>query len=670
MTAVFILDDCRRNATQLALGLQSASSGQLSCVVLEDLSHFRQISRHYKRGVVLVELVRQQGNGFELAAALSRQTRFPVVLLSAREQPADEAWALARGIRHVFDRRQGIAQLQSVVNRLLDGTLPEPPHRSSLELPRCPVLPHAVTAFEQWCSPGCEGACDASTPAVLPDDAASARQALLRLCATLWSELVSDLDSDDTLLLPPRLMPRWNELCALLVFLQEAAPAPDLNGVMSLGIVLRANNLDSTSETDVRGLVMAVCQQALRAAPDKAAGHRLMLAQLALTIRLLRWAEHDDAITRLCIALEQELIPGLYDPPRTGSKTTLCLSPPSRWQDVIKETFDSVAEPWLAPSTHWHVSLYKLRSWLECRAETCAHAQIHDDLTRNAPGFASWFRCINLMYRVFAHLQIPQLPGATQWPIPVELTDVLKEVCALIAQPCFAQEGLALPESVISRLMALDLGFALADDREQRTAQTSLASGLKLLARPEKLVALLWVDNQSAGTLLAELLHELSLLLEGARRWQVVGVESLVTLLILCYRRIRQHAEWLEHRSWRLALGRAHRQLCRMLDQAAAWQAPVKNSGAKDRGSAQLARVMNDLFGLLNPKLASSFLLSGIPHGHTQQSWLDCLSLNRRLKQLVELQRTEHIDNAMLILSLISEQHAHIQQQIAGTHTV
>lgn len=664
MNAVFILDDCRANAEQLSATLQALLADGCHCLVLDDLKDFRRQSRRFHAGLVLVELMQAQRNGFELAATLSRQSRFQVVLCSAREQPADLAWAAARGIRHVVNRRLGLVALSAWIVSVLEG---KPPSAQATAGSRIRPLP-----------PVCSELAGLTAPQAATDSLDAARQQLRALCGGAWSELVMALEADHPDALwpwPDKIAARWQELCSLLGFLRLPVPATDLTGVMALGATLGVEYSSAHSaeagQAITSALVSTVCQQALHSETDQPMRSWQQLASLVLMLRHTGCQSTDKNIQSLCHESGAASMAVLYDPPDTApgiiGSTGITSSAYHCWRTHISDCLHHLPVPARDNAGHWLVSMYKLRSFLETRLEI-------ENRERPEPGgdLTGWYHVVHALYRIFCHLQVPRMPGSQRPELPWELCDVVLDLKALLSNP--GTHGLP-PESAISRLMALDLCFALSGNSDHRAEQQSLAGGLRLLSRPAQLVSMLASDSEAAGTLLTELLHELSLLLEGARRWQVVRVESLVALLMLCYRQIQHSPDLLGHRRWRLVLGRAHRQLCRMLDQAACWQNP-----AGKRDSVQINRLIDDMFGLLNPQDQASILRDSVARDTSardnparndpHRDWLDCLRLNRRLKQLLEQQRREQMDYSTLIRSVLSEQHGLIQRRLAGIHVV
>lgn len=88
-----------------------------------DLAGVRHIQREHGPGwrpdLSIVELVRERGNGFSVAAWLQSQGQGVVVLLSERNDVADRLWARSRGIRHLASRACGVDQLCRQLREIL-----------------------------------------------------------------------------------------------------------------------------------------------------------------------------------------------------------------------------------------------------------------------------------------------------------------------------------------------------------------------------------------------------------------------------------------------------------------------------------------------------------------------------------------------------------------------
>jgi DNA-binding NarL/FixJ family response regulator len=104
----------------LASVLSLAGSGAHEFACISNLAEYRVWRRQHRADLILVELMRNQANGFSLAAALARQSAQPVVLLSDRRLASDALWAAARGIRQVLSRCAGTAALAEQLRQLIN----------------------------------------------------------------------------------------------------------------------------------------------------------------------------------------------------------------------------------------------------------------------------------------------------------------------------------------------------------------------------------------------------------------------------------------------------------------------------------------------------------------------------------------------------------------------
>ena len=633
MNTVFILDDNRRNALQLSQCLQAM--GAFTCIALDSLADFRRQSRHCREGVVLVELVQSRSNGFELAAALLHQSRFPVILISSRGLPADSAWAKARGIQHIVERRQGLCALLACINNVLQGA---PVCTAIAEAVPEPLLPTAVQHFVS--------AADTPEP-----DTQLAAQRLRTFCVGLWRELITELKpvTEVSSPWPVKAEALWQQLCSLLVFLQIPVPAAELRSVVVLGAELEVAHVDHRQHSLLVIVAKTLCRQAMQTSAD---WRRLL--QLTLLIRTLTEAESEAASTEqaqlkeLCIAIEDVAIPCLYGPPPVSSATKTAVPAQDGWQQVVASVLIQLPALDMTTLEHWHVSIYQLRSWLDCYIEISTTSSLPAEQSVRA-----WSQLISVLYNILSHLLLPLASGLRRSRCPPDLCAATAELVMLAADT----KDLVPSHTLMRRLMALELSPAVSIPVHQRTEQQLLAAGLCLLSRPAQLLGQLVADHQQAGTLLVELRHELRLLLEGARRWKVVHVESLVTLMTLCYQRIDGNPQLLGQRRWRLILGRAHRHLCRLLDHAAVWQTPVRKNEA-----SRYNRLLDDLFLLLDPEQYKDAQLALQPG--VKKDWQHCLRFNRRIRLLMQAQQREQIDCSTLIQTLVAGQHKLLQQHV------
>lgn len=147
---------------------------------------------------------------------------------------------------------------------------------------------------------------------------------------------------------------------------------------------------------------------------------------------------------------------------------------------------------------------------------------------------------------------------------------------------------------LVGQIAALEcrIAFRLPDDE----ARYSLASGLFHLPRPGRICQEMQRDRQRhgggvAGPWQPELIRELEVLVAGARELGVLKVEALAAMTL------ELHRQW-----WHAAIDApqlvmldfAHRQLCRLLDQAAAWQTAGDIGATMARLATSMMRPQSD----------------------------------------------------------------------------
>ena len=161
------------------------------------------------------------------------------------------------------------------------------------------------------------------------------------------------------------------------------------------------------------------------------------------------------------------------------------------------------------------------------------------------------------------------------------------------------------------------------DDFNGLSVHHALASGLRLL--PSMSVAPNW-----AAEVQPEMLNELRLLLKGARVLRIQTIESLVWVMI--------DACQAQQRPPVAVMRRAHRSLCRMLDQAAAWQTP---------GNAR--RMINSLYASLNEDSSRPGRHDAVrEHTHGHDSRQQSLNINWRLRKI--LRQCHDLDSVRVLM--------------------
>lgn len=167
-----------------------------------------------------------------------------------------------------------------------------------------------------------------------------------------------------------------------------------------------------------------------------------------------------------------------------------------------------------------------------------------------------------------------------------------------------------------------------------------------------------------ATVLPQDTLRDLRLLLKGARILNVQRIESLVLVMIDVYQEILASPVFAEAPDISKALPRAHRSLCRMLDQAAAWQTPGDARRMINTLYACLERWRGDKVFNTTPLKAAPVVaaVNERPPGQHNDPWHGCLATNRRLRKLVRHQ--EDLDSIrVLLLELLRSQEDLIRRQ-------
>lgn len=121
MTAtVLVVDDDNGSRQILCKALQKHGYRTWQAADLAGVRHIQRAEGPgWRPDLSIVELVRERGNGFSVAAWLQSQDQGVVVLLSERNDAADRLWAQSRGIRHLASRAGGVDQLCAQLRDIL-----------------------------------------------------------------------------------------------------------------------------------------------------------------------------------------------------------------------------------------------------------------------------------------------------------------------------------------------------------------------------------------------------------------------------------------------------------------------------------------------------------------------------------------------------------------------
>lgn len=120
---VLVVDDDGWSRQVLCRALQQHGFHTRQASDLADVRHIqREDGPGWRPDLSIVELVRERGNGFSVAAWLQSQGQGVVVLLSERNDVADRLWARSRGILHLASRAGGLDQLCVQLREILAGS--------------------------------------------------------------------------------------------------------------------------------------------------------------------------------------------------------------------------------------------------------------------------------------------------------------------------------------------------------------------------------------------------------------------------------------------------------------------------------------------------------------------------------------------------------------------
>jgi hypothetical protein len=193
--------------------------------------------------------------------------------------------------------------------------------------------------------------------------------------------------------------------------------------------------------------------------------------------------------------------------------------------------------------------------------------------------------------------------------------------------------------------------------------QVLLAGNMKLLPRPWDWSERLDASHPDVDLLIGELCLELKLLAEAASLLELSGIGALSSVLISVYQILQGAPSGLQTASVHRRLIRAHRELCRMLDEAAVWR-----SGHHAAGTVQTMLTLRDE---LSGAQAQAFPSSAQHYESVSESgtqgqpeWAHCLRLNQQIQQILNRHRTETIDR-LLLRDLLKSQSALIRRQLA-----
>lgn len=657
MACFLIIDDNADHAQKLADSLMLALKGEHNVACVGNLDDYRGWRRSHRADLILVELMRHQSNGFSLAAALARQTKSPVVLLSDRRLESDLLWAAARGIRHVLSRRAGTAVLAQQLLHLLTPLRPtglsHPERPAELEPGSMPgPLPGPIAGPVSKVNLS-----DVDRQQPMIADSCSSSKASSEAVTTLTAlirEMVADiyalLQSSPAVQLTSMLSAtpcaaRAQRLCHALSFLPAAehlSAAAIASGtvrqfiwriesLLATDVVSAPPDYHQAVGSDRTGQVMRVLQQQI-IQPEP--------SELALILCTLGVLPPNHQTLKASLA---ERYGGHYNcppiKPMAGADSAVWLE---RMLGLIAATLGGI-KPVHQRLSAMMVSVYKLRASLQMSAE---HGFAEPSTCQG------WQMIAACLYHYSCHCLLrPDLFSDAD----------LNSLCRIISDlRQSAGSGVLPPDELFNQLAAAEICAGRWSQASDGLEHQILAAGLHQLPKPDGIVSALLGDIRQSGTSLSEISHELQLLTEGASRLGVMRVESLSRLMQDCYLLLSREPERLQQqKKLRLVLGRAHRVLCRLLDQAAAWR-PL------DEPHLEIAaqKSIHELFMLFpqarqgSPASETESLTEHLPINPSESAaeWKHCQSINTRLRQILR-QRGNINEYRSLMTELLREQH-------------
>lgn len=587
-----------------------------------------ELAEQTRPDICLVELVRQRGNGFSLAASLcNRWAPDPpqVFLLSDREQVSDQHWAMARGLSGVINRVHGRQDMLRQLGDLMAGESAVPPLRPDAEEPHDPVdvtQPEPVQLLarqicinlqrtldqarqvsagdiegqSRWLAKFTEklGAIDNALTFMPPDagqfpvalDPASAPKSLTLLLGLYQAVAWEDGDCLDDPLVAPLVRCK-----ARLRVLQVERSDSNLDEIIRMGCGLYALNLPQTDGFDAQSVWGWLWQSArLRHC------HELRVAN--------EWLK----LFRLSI----------------GATVTDCQSEPG------KDTADAAA----------------LKSALGrlCDRSAASYSDFYELLV--------WFR-LQPQPPVTLRVATGSLAESVSLPTHSSGRDV-NEQLGLFRN--MLESDVYDTRQLVRLLRRQSLCPLLAISGAQ---QAMLAAQLSRLPRPQDCLLALRGQHEQRDLVCNEIRHELTALSEAANALKLSAIESVSLVLTQIYSVFAMRPAIADMPAVMSQLQRAHLGLCLLLDQAAAWQA-ISRAGS----------LIERLYRLLDRLLLLGSAVADQPGGYQAANrddpaaaeWQKCRRINRRLRQL--LAQAESSDSLHAVMSELLRTQNHLMQQM------
>lgn len=515
-------------------------------------------------------------------------------------------------------------QVRAVIDRLLTARRPDSTDADQLLLQQTGADCRAIMDAMRFLAPAKD--CSLRAPPPTSRD-------LLRWLLTLEKQLIGDRPPPDL----PRAFRRELERCVQRC--GGTTADDDLSQVLR-ELQLVAGALPVLGQ-DGRVLLVCSAQVLYQQSGADRVGSRALRELLRRTLCLL--AGHKAANIRPAVDLALASLPA----PALAVMRALLAVMPAR---------DQATTDWAAIS----LTLYRLLVCLRMLAGGFVSCTAGD---ARCPPRVCWQILIASLYACSNHcVQQSVVTGDDQR----QLLALLHRLTLLLSADTAADTAAAADELLpAALLLAARLGLraqrhwqhltltldATQQDFVTASVQQVLAAGLHYLPAMGEVG-----DHEDGNVLPQHVLQDLQLLLKGARIMNVPRIESLVLVMIEVYQQLVDAPALTAGADISKVLRRAHRSLCRMLDQAAAWQAP---------GNAR--RVINSLYRSLERCRGDDRADTGLavhehPADRGADSWQACLISNRRLRKLIRHQHDLDSIRALL-LELLRGQEELIRRQ-------
>ena len=669
----------------------------------ENLPAARQVCRESKRQhlltLVLVELQRCKGNGFSLAATLSRDLTCPVILLSDRNDQADHQWSRSRGITFCCSRLQGKKAFLQVIRSALNmdnekgsitpsvnsgsqvawGQEKKSSHPINKMRKKVLVFKHAREQLAQVLN---ETLASCSTLRNSPDIDSydrgvlfSKQEVMSFVFRLLDRELVEWVRGKHPL-------QRWKCL-QVLKYPVMSANHPGRQLRRGIEPILAWQACEVIRDELLAGLSRLESGQ--RSSDQQRLRQRLLsivVSVQALNPRQLplRWTSQLPALLVHLAASQHDLLEDSrgqwlwfsqrvsvsqcvrYGNNKKGHRQVknACMN----MGDTLPEVGNDVWRKWLK---HPGTNACCTRLDLLLRRVTPSDSPKADALDQHML-FIS-----DALYQLMVSVKVTAEEQQSAWQCLIEnllLRSLYQSSRNLVWHDRSERtEGywelvtiLTLLRSGSSGLLTRCLGFEIRLSRAVRSkaVQYRLSGGLHLLPRPDLIASSLMNGKAGSATLVSDLQAELRRLITGAERLGVTWVGALAYALLQA---LQIESEENQRAARRRLVVRGLYRLCRMLDQAAAWQKVSAASGSINRllqlrfGAESLLDGQQDVNGQNRtlPQVAELGPGNYRQAADIKDKYQQCRQLNQLIKMVLEEQKLQS-GAASTLGRLINEQ--------------